>query len=77
VFVNNKWPEYDESQMKDDTVEIAVQINGKMKGKVTIAADASQENAIAAAKEALGDKFPENIVKQIYVPGRIINIVAK
>jgi leucyl-tRNA synthetase len=77
VFVNNKWPEYDESQMKDDTVEIAVQINGKMKGKVTIAADASQENAIAAAREALGDKFPENIVKQIYVPGRIINIVAK
>ena len=48
-----------------------------MKGKVTIPADADQDTAIAAAKETLGDKFPENIVKQIYVPGRIINIVAK
>ena len=77
VFVNNPWPEYDEAEMKDDTIEIAVQINGKMKGKVTIPADADQDTAIAAAKETLGDKFPENIVKQIYVPGRIINIVAK
>ena len=77
VFVNNPWPEYDEAEMKDDTIEIAVQINGKMKGKVTIPADADQDTAISAAKETLGDKFPENIVKQIYVPGRIINIVAK
>lgn len=75
VFVNNPWPEYDESQMQDDTIEIAVQVNGKMKGKVTIAAGATEADAIAAAKEALGDKFPATIKKQIYVPGRIVNIV--
>ena len=77
VFVNNSWPEYDEAEMKDDTIEIAVQVNGKMKGKVTIPADANQETALAAAKEALGDKYPENVVKEIYVPGRIINVVAR
>ena len=77
VFVNNPWPEYDEAEMKDDTIEIAVQVNGKMKGKVTIPADANQETALAAAKEALGDKYPENVVKEIYVPGRIINVVAR
>lgn len=75
VFVNNPWPEYDESQMQDDTIEIAVQVNGKMKGKVTIAANATEADAIAAAKEVLGDKFPATIKKQIYVPGRIVNIV--
>ena len=77
VFVNNPWPEYDEAEMKDDTIEIAVQVNGKMKGKVTIPADANQETALAAAKEVLGDKYPENVVKEIYVPGRIINVVAR
>ena len=77
VFVNNPWPEYDEAEMKDDTIEIAVQVNGKMKGKVTIPADANQETALAAAKEALGDKYPENVVKEIYLPGRIINVVAR
>ena len=59
--------------MKEDEIEIAVQINGKVKGKITIPADADKDAAIAA----LEDKYPENIVKEIYVPGRIVNIVAK
>ena len=71
------WPTYDEEAMKDDTIEIGVQINGKVKGVVSIPVDASKEDAIAAGKEALGDKLSGNIVKEIYVPGRIINIVVK
>ncbi|MBQ1931622.1 MAG: class I tRNA ligase family protein, partial [Lachnospiraceae bacterium] len=71
------WPEYDEAKTVEDTIEVAVQINGKMKATVTISKDASKEDAIAAGKEALGAKLTGTIVKEIYVPGRIINIVAK
>ena len=71
------WPEYDEEKTKEDTVEIAVQLNGKTKTTVTIAVDANKDTAIAMGKEALGDKLTGNIIKEIYVPGKIINIVAK
>ena len=63
--------------MKDDEVEIAVQINGKIRAVVTLAADVSKEDAIAKGKEAVADKLTGTIVKEIYVPGRIINIVQK
>ena len=72
-----KWPEYDEKAMEDDEIEIAVQINGKTKTVISIAKDIAKEDAIAAGKAALGDKLSGNIIKEIYVPGRIINIVAK
>ena len=71
------WPAYDEEAMKEDEIEIAVQINGKTKTVVTIPADASKEEAISAGKTALGSKLSGSIIKEIYVPGRIINIVAK
>ncbi len=71
------WPTYDENEMKDDEVEIAVQINGKTKCLMNIAADAAKEDVIAQAKEVLGDKLTGTIRKEIYVPGRIVNIVAK
>ena len=71
------WPTYDENEMKDDEVEIAVQINGKTKCLMNIAADASKDDVIAQAKEVLGDKLTGTIRKEIYVPGRIVNIVAK
>ena len=71
------WPEYDEAKTVESTVEIAVQINGKTKCVVTLPADVSKEDAIAAGKAALGDKLTGNVIKEIYVPGRIINIVAK
>ena len=61
----------------ENMVEVGVQVNGKMRTTVTIAVDASKEDALAAAKEALGSKLAGTIVKEIYVPGRIINIVAK
>ena len=72
-----KWPEHSEEAMKDDTKEIAVQVNGKARGVVEISVDASKEEAIAAGKEAVKDKLTGNIVKEIYVPGRIINFVVK
>ena len=77
IFLSAKWPKYDESKMKEDTVEIAVQINGKVKATIQVAHDADKDSSIAAAKEALGAKLNGTIVKEIYVPGRIINIVVK
>ena len=71
------WPEYDEAKTVESTVEIAVQINGKTKSTINIAKDADKDSVIAAAKEALGSKLSGNIIKEIYVPGRIVNIVAK
>ena len=77
VFENNKWPEADEELMKDDEIQVPVQINGKTKVVISVPADISKDDAIAQGKEALGDKLTGNIVKEIYVPGRIINTVAK
>ena len=74
------WPEYDEAKCIDDTVEIAVQINGKIRAKIEIAADASDDEAIAAAKadEKVAQELAgKNIIKEIYVKGRLVNIVAK
>ena len=74
----NKWCTYDEQKMKDSTIEIALQINGKVKGSLKIEADANKDNVLALAKESLSDKLEGlNIIKEIYVPGRIVNIVAK
>ena len=77
VFENNKWPEADEELMKDDEIQVPVQINGKTKVVISVPADISKDDAIAQGKEALGDKLTGNIIKEIYVPGRIINIVLK
>ena len=71
------WPKYIEELTVDDTVEIAVQINGKTKGVVKVSKDADKETVLAAAKEAVKEKLTPNIVKEIYVPGKIVNIVCK
>ena len=63
--------------MEETEKEVAVQINGKTKMVIKVAADISKEEAVKAGKEALGDKLTGELVKEIYVPGRIINIVAK
>ena len=63
--------------MKDDEKEIAVQINGKTKAVITLPADVSKDDAITAGKEAIASKLTGTILKEIYVPGRIINIVQK
>ena len=71
------WPSADADAMKDDEIEIAVQINGKTKAVVKVPAEVSKEDAIIAGKEALGGKLAGTVVKEIYVPGKIINIVVK
>ena len=71
------WPEYDEAKTVESTVEIAVQINGKTKATLMIEKDADKDSVIAKAKEVIADKLTGNIVKEIYVPGRIVNIVMK
>ena len=71
------WPKYDTEAMKDDEIEIPVQINGKTRAVIKISVEATKEEAIAAGKEAIADKLTGNIVKEIYVPKKIINIVMK
>ena len=73
----NQWPEYDEEAIKDDEIEIAVQINGKTRGTVLLPVDATKEEAVIKAKEVIKDKLTGNIIKEIFVPGRIVNIVQK
>ncbi len=72
-----QWPSYDEAKTVESAVEIAVQINGKVKATVRIDKDAAKEDVIALAKEAVADKLTGTVVKEIYVPGRIVNLVQK
>ncbi|MBQ3790192.1 MAG: leucine--tRNA ligase, partial [Lachnospiraceae bacterium] len=71
------WPEADSAAMQENTKEIAVQVNGKARAVINIAVDADKDTVLAQAKEALGDRLSGNIVKEIYVPGKIVNIVVK
>ena len=71
------WPEYDEAKTVENTIEIAVQINGKTRGVVALPVDADKETALAKAKEVVADKLTGTIIKEIYVPKKIINIVQK
>ena len=73
---DNTWPEYDEDKMKDK-IEIAVQINGKTKGTLMIPAEASKDQVLSIVKETMADKITGTIIKEIYVPGKIVNIVVK
>ena len=71
------WPECDKEAMKDDEIAIPVQVNGKTRAVVNLPADVSKEEALAAGKEAVADKVSGTVVKEIYVPGKIINLVVK
>ncbi|MBO5196735.1 MAG: leucine--tRNA ligase [Clostridia bacterium] len=80
LLAESAWPTYDEAKTVDATIEIAVQICGKLRSTIMIAKDATKEEAIAAAKadEKIVTMLEgKNIVKEIYVPGKIVNIVAK
>ena len=71
------WPEFDETKTVESTVEIAVQINGKTKATLAIGKEDPKDEVIAKAKEVIADKLTGNVIKEIYVPGRIVNIVMK
>ena len=75
-----EWPKYDEAKCADSTVEIAVQVNGKIKARINVAADISAPDAIAAAKAdgAVAAAIEgKNIIKELYVPKKLVNIVVK
>ncbi len=73
----HSWPQYDEAKTVESTVEIAVQINGKTKATLAINKDDAKDKVLSAAKELIAEKINGTIVKEIYVPGRIVNIVVK
>ncbi len=73
----NEWPKYDTEAMKDDEVQVPVQINGKTKVVISIPAECSKEEALASGKAAIADKLTGTVVKEIYVPKQILNFVVK
>ena len=75
-----KWPEYDEAKCVDSTVEIVVQLNGRIKARIVVPSAAAKEELLAAAKADPAIKAEiegKNIVKEIVVPGKLVNIVVK
>ena len=74
------WPEYDEEKCQEAMVEIVVQVNGKLRGRMKVSADISKEEALEAAKKeekVAAEISGKRIVKEIYVPKKLVNIVAK
>ena len=74
------WPEYDENKIREDEIEIPVQINGKLRARITVPAEAEQDEVIAiASSDETVSRLTEGktIVKEIYVKGKILNIVVK
>ena len=75
-----QWPGYDSKLVQDDLIKIGVQVNGKLRGEIEIAKDASQEEALklARANENVVRHLAQgHVVKEIYVPGRIVGFVVK
>ena len=77
LFRSSAWPEYDEAKTVEATIEIAVQINGKTRATLNIARDEEKDQVIARAKEAIAAKLTGTVIKEIYVPGKIVNVVMK
>ncbi len=79
LFGSARWPKFDESKTIDAFVDIAVQINGKLRGQVTVPAEADEATACAAAEgnDKIGKYLSDKTVhKVIYVPNKLINLVA-
>ena len=75
-----KWPTYDESKTADDVIDVIVQINGKLRGKISVPVDTAKDEVLALAKadEKVASAIEgKNIVKEIVVPNKIVNIVIK
>ena len=80
MVTEQPWPKYDESKCKDDVIEIVVQVNGKVRTRLYVAADIQKDDAIALAKaedRITAEINGKNVVKEIYVPGKLVNIVVK
>ena len=71
------WPEYDDKAMEEDEIKLPLQVNGKVKAVIEVPKDLSKEEILAKAKECLGDKLGGTLVKEVYIPGKIVNFVVK
>lgn len=72
------WPKYEAEHMKEEVLNIPIQINGKMRGMVEVAASASKEEVLEQARQAVAGRLTGvSLVKEIYVPGKIVNLVVK
>ena len=71
------WPEYDDKAMEADEIKLPLQVNGKVKAVLELPKDLSKEEILAKAKECLGDKLGGTLVKEVYIPGKIVNFVVK
>jgi leucyl-tRNA synthetase len=75
---DEKWPEYDEKLCVDETVEIAITLNGKVRAKLNVGINDESDTVIAKAKELINDQIAgKQLVKELYVKGRLVNIVVK
>lgn len=74
---HSEWPVASEEAMKEEEVEVVVQVNGKRKATILISVEDKKDLVLAKAREALGERLTGNLVKEIYVPGKIVNFVVK
>lgn len=80
MIAHTKWPEYIPEKCKEDTVEIAVQINGKVRERMVIERDMPQQEVLLQAKTLprIGESIDgKQLVKELYVPGKLVNLVVK
>lgn len=72
------WPQYDEAKTVDDEVELPVQVNGKVRGKIVVASDAAKEDVLQAAKTAVAVQLDgKQVIKEILIPGKMVSLVVK
>ena len=76
-IIDDKWPKYDDKYLEKNDINLPIQINGKMKKTIYVSKDISQDNIIDKIKEEYPDLIKGDIVKIIYIQGKIINLIVK
>jgi leucyl-tRNA synthetase len=74
-ILNDSWPKYDEKYLVEDEVEVPIQVNGKLRGKILVSRTASEDEIKEKALVEVKDYVASGVKKIIYIPGRIFNIV--
>ena len=74
---NTSWPVYEEGKTVEDTIKLVVQVNGKTRAVIDAPTNLDKDSAISMGKEAVSAKLTGNVVKEIYVPGKLVNFVMK
>jgi leucyl-tRNA synthetase len=80
MVCQQEWPKYDERKCVDETIEIVVQVNGKVRAHLTVAPDIAKEDALAQAKankKIAAEIAGKTLVKEIYVPSKLVNLVVR